>query len=363
MTTQYVRYHDDVEVRRSDEDQIFDEIIASMARQNETTADRYRHAVRATHAKSHGLLKGELRALDNLPEPLRQGLFAAACSYPVVVRAATALGEILADSVSTPRGMAIKVIGVEGEKLPGHEGEVTQDFLLDTGKRFTNSDAAAFLKFQLFLESITNNLEALKKAASGASCATNATLHAVGTDSAILDFFGHPPNHPLAESYFSQAPLRYGSYIAKLGVFPDTARLRALQDETLEVAFHYSALREAVVEFFRHNSAEYDIRIQLCTDLDKMPIEDASVEWPEDESLYQTVARLVLPVQEAYSPARRVYVDDVLSFSPAHALAAHRPLGSIMRARLKAYTPSSNFRHQMNTQPKVEPRTIESIPD
>jgi hypothetical protein len=29
--------------------------------------------------------------------------------------------------------------------LPGHEGEVTQDFLLDNGSRFPVADAAGFL--------------------------------------------------------------------------------------------------------------------------------------------------------------------------------------------------------------------------
>ena len=77
----------------------------------------------------------------------------------------------------------------------------------------------------------------------------------------------------------------------------------------------------------------------------------------------QPVARITLPPQDAYSPARRVYVDDVLSFSPAHGLADHRPLGSIMRARLKGYEPASRFRHEMNVQPRVEPRSVDEIPD
>src|SRR3712207_6184438 len=104
-----IPYADGLEVPRPDEQAVIGEIIASQARQNETTADRYRHAVRAAHAKSHGLLKGELRVLDGLPESLAQGLFATSRTFPAVVRLSTVPGEILADSVSTPRGMAIKV--------------------------------------------------------------------------------------------------------------------------------------------------------------------------------------------------------------------------------------------------------------
>lgn len=94
-----------------------------------------------------------------------------------------------------------------------------------------------------------------------------------------------------------------------------------------------------------------------------MPVKDASVEWPEDESPYQPVAKIVIPMQEAYSPERRVYVDDVLSFTSWHAIPEHKPLGSLMRSRLKAYETSSNFRHNMNAVKRVEPRDISEIPD
>jgi hypothetical protein len=94
-----------------------------------------------------------------------------------------------------------------------------------------------------------------------------------------------------------------------------------------------------------------------------MPVEDASVEWPEDESSYQPVAKIVIPKQEAYSAERRIYVDDILSFTPWHAIPEHQPLGSLMRARIKAYEVSSAFRHKMNAVKRVEPRDISEIPD
>jgi len=103
--------------------------------------------------------------------------------------------------------------------------------------------------------------------------------------------------------------------------------------------------------------------VQLCTDLERMPVEDASVPWPEDESPYVAVARLVLPPQNAYSPARQAFFDDVLSFQPAHALQAHRPLGSLMRARLATYQALSAYRHEQNHQKQVEPYSVDQVPD
>src|SRR3712207_7790468 len=56
---------------------------------------------------------------------------------PVVVRLSHVPGELLDDrKVSTPRGMAIKIFDADGPKIPGHEGEATHDFVLDTGKAF-----------------------------------------------------------------------------------------------------------------------------------------------------------------------------------------------------------------------------------
>jgi hypothetical protein len=79
-------------------------------------------AARGAHAKSHGLLRGELRVLDGLPPVLAQGLFAAAGAYPVVLRYSSTPGDMLDDAVSTPRGLAIPGIAAVGQlaaRLPG----------------------------------------------------------------------------------------------------------------------------------------------------------------------------------------------------------------------------------------------------
>ena len=112
-----------------------------------------------------------------------------------------------------------------------------------------------------------------------------------------------------------------------------------------------------------HHSAEYELRAQLCTDLATMPVEDASVLWPDAQSTHQRIAKITFPVQDAYSAARQAYADDVLSFNPWHSLADHRPLGSIMRLRMKAYEASTAFRQKMNNTPRVEPRDIAELPD
>ena len=297
----FVGYGDGVEQRAPDEDETIGRIIASMTRESQTTTERYGRAVRASHAKSTGLLKGELRVLEGLPGFLRHGLFAEARTYPAVVRLAQRPGELLSDSVSTHRGMAIKVFGAGGPKLAGHEDAETQDFVLATGPAFPQADAASFLLAMRALEAGTPMPEAVKQAVSTAARVAQNAIKAVGGgDVANLEFFGHTPRHPLADRYYSQAALRYGDHIAKVAAFPAPRELNALGDGPLDLRGDPDGFRTAVVEFFRRSSAEFDLRVQLCADLERMPVEDASVRWPEEESSYLSVARLVLPLR---SPA------------------------------------------------------------
>ena len=358
----YVPYSASVEVIPDNEHEVIDQILQSMHRLSDRNQKKQNgHAVRVSHAKSHGFAAGTLEVLDGLPEELRQGLFAVPKRYDVMARLANVPGEIVSDAISTQRGLSFKVLGVDGEKLPGHAGD-TQDFVMDTGSRFGAKDAKEFLATQLVLEHGPQIPDGLKEAVSKVSFAANKALHAIGKDSAHLDLYGSPRIHPLAEAYYTQVAIRYGDYVAKLVAVPTTPDQLALENDVLDTAKDPDALRTATVSYLRDHDAVFDIRIQLCTDLEKMPVEDGTAEWSEDESPYQTVARLTLPRQEAYSDARRAYGDDRLSFSPAHSLAAHRPLGSIMRARLRAYPEMSRHRRSQNGEPLTEPKSVDEMP-
>ena len=94
-----------------------------------------------------------------------------------------------------------------------------------------------------------------------------------------------------------------------------------------------------------------------------MPIEDATVPWAQSVSPYRGVAKITFPVQHADSPQRRAFGDDVLSFNSWCSLEDHRPLGSINRLKNKVYKASSQFRHEKNNVPQIEPTDIAQLPD
>ena len=357
----YLLYQDNVETIAPDESETNAKIVEVMTEGMHLAREKYGRSVRISHAKAHGLLKGHLIVKDGLPRELAQGLFAQPGRYEVLVRMAQQPGELLDDSkISTDRGMSVKVLGVNGPKLEGHTA-ATQDWVFDVGKQFLAGGPKEFLQaFKPNAEIAPKLSDSVKGAVSTAARATNAVLNAVGANSEKLAFYGHPVVHPASESYFSQTAFRYGEYVAKLGFFPDSPGLEALKAQPFDPQTP-DALREAMNEFFKTNPAEFELRVQLNTGLDEMPIENAQAEWPEALSQYQAVARLIIPPQIAWDPAKDGYFED-LSFSPAHALAAHRPLGGINRARLVAYRALSQTRLQNNGKTMERPASLAEVP-
>jgi hypothetical protein len=360
----YVRYSESVEVKQPNEGEDIKSCLESFARMQGAAFEKHRHAVRGAHAKSHGLLKGELKIYENLPEELRQGVCKTPRTYPIIIRYSTSPPDILRDGIAAFRGMAIKLIGVPGKKLsPEAEDAVTQDFILANDKTLPTGDVASYLKQTLFGEKLMNQPQELAEIITTLMRAGSAALRAVG-----IKWIGGvggqalPETHILGNSFYTTAALRFGDYIAKLNATPVSESLKSLHGTGIDTS-NRNVLRDLVVKFFRENSVEYEFGAQLCTDLERMPVEDGSVEWPEDESPYRAVGKITIPAQEAYSAARRVYVDDYLSFSPWHCISEHQPLGSIMRVRRSVYAAASEYRHRMNALPRVEPSSIDELPD
>jgi hypothetical protein len=150
--------------------------------------------------------------------------------------------------------------------------------------------------------------------------------------------------------------------VAKLAIAPSSDNLKELTGKHVDAGRSFNALEESIREFFKDRTAVWEIQSQLALDDGTTPIEDASKQWPEDKSPYRAVATLTVPPQESYSNARQIFVDEQLSFSPWHALAAHQPLGGIMRSRLRAYEEAQQFRAERNLRPNVEPYSIEEVP-
>ena len=355
MISTPIRYAPTVEDVKPDEAQTIERLCETFDTILETTAKDYGHAVRSVHAKAHGILEGTLTVDAKLPPELAQGLFAKPGDHKVYMRLSTNAGDILPDAISLPRGLALKVLDVEGERLPGAEGTV-QDFVMVNGKVFQAKDADKFLGSLKMLAKTTDRLEGTKTVMSTVLRGVNTALEAIGIESTTVASLGGAPNvDPLGETYYSVTPFRYGDYVAKFSVAPVAPALTALTGKVIDATDHHDAIRDTVQGEMLGIEGEWEFRVQLCRDLDKQPVEDPTVEWKEDEAPFQRVATIRVKSQDSWDAALVDAVNERMRFGVWTGLAAHRPLGNINRARNEPYRHSSEFRERFNGCPIHEP--------
>ena len=164
---------------------------------------------------------------------------------------------MLDDSVSAPRGMAIKVIGVEGDRLPGSEGHRIQDFVTANAPAFVVPDPKTFASNPSLLAATTDTGQAWKKAFSATLRSAGAAAEAMGGKSPLLtNMGGQPATHPLGETFYTQTPYRHGRHVAKLSLAPVSRDLASLAGRPVEVGGRPNGLRKAVIAFLREHDAE-----------------------------------------------------------------------------------------------------------
>ncbi|MDY0960958.1 MULTISPECIES: catalase family protein [Massilia] len=348
-----IPYRPDLEHAAPDEEETIHALQVVFANMAKKVADAEGHAHRAVHAKGHALVRGKLTILDGLPPQLAQGLFAQAGTHDVLLRWSSPPAEQLPDGVSTPRAVAMKVLDVPGERLDAAKQGNSQDFLMVNGPAFNAPDPQAFLKNVKLLAATTNRTETGKKVISAVLRGAEAALEAVGGESGSLKAMGgEPQHHPLGETYFSQTPYLYGQHMAKFSLAPVAPALQALDGSAIEGGD--DAQREAIRAHFAAGGGEWELRVQLNVDTDKMPIEDASVAWPQDLSPYVAVARVTLAPQTSWDAGSQ-RLEDETAFDQWNCLAAHRPLGAVNRARRQVMAVSRDFRSEFNRCPIHEP--------
>jgi hypothetical protein len=303
--------------------------------------------LRKDHPKSHGLLWGEFKVEENLPESLRAGVFAQPKTYPIWVRLsngspAEKRGKLASDLNPDLRAIAIKLLQVEGEKVLEDEKE-TQDFLLINHPVFFVRDAAGFAN--------------LTKASVGQ--ATAEELRSLAPTFEILKTItSKQVANPLLIQYWSATPFRLGSQVIKFSIEPHQ------QDTPVATATSETYLREAVVKYLTEegNDATFDFLVQLYVDDEKTPIENPMQEWKEEDTPYIKLATITIPAQK-FDFDERHRLDEGMSFMAWHTLPEHEPLGSVNLARKKVYQEIVKARRSYAQHRVEEPQAYSSILD
>jgi hypothetical protein len=297
---------------------------------------------RGGNTKTHGIVKAEVTIRDDLPEHMRRGIFATPRTFPAYVRYSGPGPNLPADIEDVGFvSMAIKLMDVPGPKLLEDE-QHTQDMLAVCTPTFVTPNTRENAKLQIW------------------SFREMPVFYFLNPlDSHLLDFFmqslwNETQYNPLGARYWSCVPYLLGEGQAMMYSFlPKSKVITDIPGVPFgRVPPNY--LRDNMVATLAQQDVEFDILVQVQTDPHLMPIENASVRWPEKLSPFVPAATVHIPRQKFDTPAHAELARH-LSMNPWHCLPEHRPLGNQSRARLRMYQELSRLRQHMNQTPHVEP--------
>jgi hypothetical protein len=328
------------EKQTPDEQACLDSIIADMSAY---MRDHYKPGTyeRAGNTKTHGVVRGEFIVRDDVPVEFRKGIFATPRTFPAWVRFAGP-GPASPPDIEDVGvlSIGIKLMDVPGPKLLDDE-KYTQDLTGISTPIFTTPNVQENVKLQ------------------AASRRELPLFYFINPfDSHLLDgimsgLWSRTQTSPLETQYWSCVPYLLGEGRAMQYTVKPRTNLRSRVPH-LPFRPPDNYLRENMAATLARQDVEFDFLIQLQTDTYRMPIENASVRWPEKLSPHVATAMLRIPRQKFDSPAQLAFANN-LSYNPWHCIADHRPLGNQNRGRYKIYQELSRLRQSMNNTPHREP--------
>ncbi len=349
----------------ANECELIEQMLEANKRKLQQNSQQFYAAKRQQHSKSHGCVEGKLKVEATLPDALRIGIFREAKTYTVLVRFSNGnaerdetTGQFHSDILGDGRGMAIKLLNVEGEKVlvePKHDKE--QDFIaLNTFSSPQSSFFVRNVQDYIYFNLILANIKAGKIVFKPHQPPTiPSELEAIWTNIAyafdkllpvikqkdVREFLTSPLDIP----YWSTTPYQLGLNACKFRLIPQH-QTPTFDPKNAKDVDNY--LKEAMIFHLTQEKKEavFDFEIQLQKDAHTMPIEDPTVEWDETLSPYLKVATLTIAPQFV----KPQEFDENLGFSPWHSLPAHKPLGGINRARKRIYTELARLRRDFNEQ-------------
>jgi Catalase len=302
--------------------------------------------LRGQHAKGTGGVRARLVVDPNRPAETRFGIFEPTRTYEAIVRFSNGMGRLRPDGKKDARGMAIKVLGVEGLRaLDEEDDRDTQDFVM------INFPVFAFRNVRQY-----RKLTAMKRL-------LMSTIGKYGNELSQLIFFipwhfsqfwnvgrklKRKSRSPLIEQYWSMSPYRLGTRAIKFTAVPQAINWESLPPTEQDGSPSPDLLSWALAEHLRRREARFNIKVQFQNDSKAMPIEDPTVVWNESDSEPVTVGTVIIdPVDittdEAVAFRKSV---EAMSFNPWHSLEAHRPIGGLNRLRKALYLSNARLRRE-----------------
>jgi hypothetical protein len=285
-------------------------------------------AGRALHRKQLCAAHATLEVLDGLPRYAKHGLFAQPADHEAWVRLSNGGFDSAADRVPDVRGFAMRVFGVRGPAALGGTTD-SQDFTLINHEAFAFSGADEFVSFAAAAS--RGNAELFRHV-----FRRYGVLGAPRQLGRMIKVATKPFSGFATETLYSAVPMANGPYAVRLRLVPSATNGKPFAKAREDWSADFAAR-------LRAGPLHWDLQVQFFASEEATPIEDASVNWPTP---YSTVARLMMPQQDIASPEGQALAKKVdgAAIDPWHALAEHRPLGDVQRARKVVYFASQRGR-------------------
>jgi hypothetical protein len=292
-----------------------------------------RPAERAVFRKLHGTAHGRLERLDSMPKDWRVGIFAHE-RLDAWMRFSSDTSPMSPDLGST-LGIGLKLFGVHGVNALGETGD-TADLIMQNFPVFFVDNAQEMVEF-----TYAGVVQQDYPGYLAAHPVTNDILNRM-SDTVV--------GSCLTTTYWAILPFRMGKEVVKYRLEPETAP-ENVADDSLDYLAVDLANRLADREY------RFTLSIQRRTDKKRMPLDRATVEWPEKDSPYVPVARLVIPRQDVGARGQGDYGQG-LSFNIWRVPEANAPSpeSSVAVVRREVYAAGARLRHTANGQPLADPR-------
>jgi hypothetical protein len=372
MPQDFVKYSPDVEQPEPDFDKNLQTVLEATKKYIEGSAESegLHRAVRDAHATGYGLVRAEVEILGGLAPEYAQGIYAHPGRHEALIRFSNGSPHTGADaSLGFNTGMALKLFGIDGQTLLEDEPDShTFDYALINAPIFFCNTVKHYLFIQhLFL----HGPDYFRRGKPGVHQFLHDYVTGMGTlepeDWAWDELLAlirlkaqAQPVNLLLSTYWTMASVRHGEYVAKVRAAPVKEAAEKVVRRHLDPTSAAEIFRPALVAELQERPYEFDLQVQLCVDLEKMPVEDVTVEWPEALSQFVTVAKVRLPQQDI-SGEDNLEQMDATSITPWRVTEEHRPLGNIQRARKELYRKSSLLRHELNHQIRQEPKNLAEV--
>jgi hypothetical protein len=326
--------------------------------------NQYEHApqfLRDTHPKANACVRADFIVEDNLPDPLKVGVFRGKPdgdrTYTSWIRFSNAADTVTPDTVEDFRGMAIKLFDVEGEKLPvpspganlgpdDDEEKRTQDFF------FIAHDAFFAGSPQHFHDFFAAAVEGGGASPNNLPVIWHLLTHPRGAWNSLRGRRVYPSIEDIR--WFSVAPFKLGDSIVKYSALPcEPVQFHPPTADRRSDDYLKGRLRDRLDPSWGGDGICLSFNVQVRAN-DSQPIENTLIAWDEHESPWQQVAKIRIPPQEFTSPEQAEFCQNI-TYNPWHSLPAHEPIGGINRARRDVMFALQKVRLEANGRQRFEP--------